>query len=295
MKNTALYIFFLFFSLVAQAQEEFSVYFDSNKYELKKKENERLQNFINTNKEVKIVAINGYTDEDGTTAFNDTLAQKRVDFIYGIINGKLKIRDDFKTRSFGERHRQSKIKSENRKVTIYFLLAKDLPRENEILGIKEEPVVKKQREMPEYPQKMTLQNPNGTTSELVFDVAFMEKLTVAKPGEKIKLENLNFQLNTFAITNDSRPKMYELLEVMKRNPQMKIQIQGHICCMQNDKQDLSTKRAKAIARFLEMNGIDKNRVTYKGFGVTEPLFAIPEKSEEERAANRRVEIEIIEN
>lgn len=295
MKNTALYIFFLFFSLVAQAQEEFSVYFDSNKYELKKKENERLQNFINTNKEVKIVAINGYTDEDGTTAFNDTLAQKRVDFIYGIINGKLKIRDDFKTRSFGERHRQSKIKSENRKVTIYFLLAKDLPRENEILGIKEEPVVKKQREMPKYPQKMTLQNPNGTTSELVFDVAFMEKLTVAKPGEKIKLENLNFQLNTFAITNDSRSKMYELLEVMKRNPQMKIQIQGHICCMQNDKQDLSTKRAKAIARFLEMNGIDKDRVTYKGFGVTEPLFAIPEKSEEERAANRRVEIEIIEN
>lgn len=295
MKNTALYIFFLFFSLVAQAQEEFSVYFDSNKYELKKQENERLQNFINTNKEVKIVAINGYTDEDGTTAFNDTLAQKRVGFIYGIINGKLKIRDDFKTRSFGERHRQSKIKSENRKVTIYFLLAKDLPRENEILGIKEEPVVKKQREMPEYPQKMTLQNPNGTTSELVFDVAFMEKLTVAKPGEKIKLENLNFQLNTFAITNDSRPKMYELLEVMKRNPQMKIQIQGHICCMQNDKQDLSTKRAKAIARFLEMNGIDKDRVTYKGFGVTEPLFAIPEKSEEERAANRRVEIEIIEN
>lgn len=295
MKNTALYIFFLFFSLVAQAQEEFSVYFDSNKYELKKQENERLQNFINTNKEVKIVAINGYTDEDGTTAFNDTLAQKRVDFIYGIINGKLKIRDDFKTRSFGERHRQSKIKSENRKVTIYFLLAKDLPRENEILGIKEEPVVKKQREMPKYPQKMTLQNPNGTTSELVFDVAFMEKLTVAKPGEKIKLENLNFQLNTFAITNDSRPKMYELLEVMKRNSQMKIQIQGHICCMQNDKQDLSTKRAKAIARFLEMNGIDKDRVTYKGFGVTEPLFAIPEKSEEERAANRRVEIEIIEN
>jgi outer membrane protein OmpA-like peptidoglycan-associated protein len=295
MKNTALYIFFLFFSLVAQAQEEFSVYFDSNKYELKKQENERLQNFINTNKEVKVVAINGYTDEDGTTAFNDTLAQKRVDFIYGVINGKLKIRDDFKTRSFGERHRQSKIKSENRKVTIYFLLAKDLPRENEILGIKEESVVKKQREMPKYPQKMTLQNPNGTTSELVFDVAFMEKLTVAKPGEKIKLENLNFQLNTFAITNDSRPKMYELLEVMKRNPQMKIQIQGHICCMQNDKQDLSTKRAKAIARFLEMNGIDKDRVTYKGFGVTEPLFAIPEKSEEERAANRRVEIEIIEN
>lgn len=295
MKNTVLYIVFLFFSIVAQAQEEFSVYFDSNKYELKKQENDKLQNFITTNKDVKIVAINGYTDEDGTSGFNDTLAQKRVNFIYGEIKGKLKIRDDFKTRSFGERHKHSKVKAENRKVVIYFLQAKDLPRENEILGIKEEPVVKKPKEMPKYPQKITVLNPNGSSSELVFDIAFMEKLTVAKPGEKLKLDNLNFQLNTFAITNDSRSKMYELLEVMKRNPQMKIQIQGHICCMQNDKQDLSTKRAKAIARFLELNEIDKNRVSYKGFGVTEPLFAIPEKSEEERAANRRVEIEIIEN
>ncbi|MEZ0005044.1 outer membrane protein OmpA-like peptidoglycan-associated protein [Flavobacterium sp. 28YEA47A] len=295
MKNTVLYIVFLFFSLVTKAQEGFSVYFDSNKYELKKQENEKLQSFINTNKDVKIVAINGYTDEDGTSGFNDTLAQKRVNFIYEAIKGKLKIRDDFKTRSFGERHKHSKIKAENRKVIIYFLQAKDLPRENEILGIKEEPVVKKPKEMPKYPQKITIQNPNGTSSELVFDVAFMEKLTIAKPGEKLKLDNLNFQLNTFAITNDSRPKIYELLEVMKRNPQMKIQIQGHICCMQNDKQDLSTKRAKAIARFLEINEIDKDRVSYKGFGVTEPLFAIPEKNEEERAANRRVEIEILEN
>lgn len=295
MKNTVLYIVFLFFSLVTKAQEGFSVYFDSNKYELKKQENEKLQSFINTNKDVKIVAINGYTDEDGTSGFNDTLAQKRVNFIYEAIKGKLKIRDDFKTRSFGERHKHSKIKAENRKVIIYFLQAKDLPRENEILGIKEESVVKKPKEMPKYPQKITIQNPNGTSSELVFDVAFMEKLTIAKPGEKLKLDNLNFQLNTFAITNDSRPKIYELLEVMKRNPQMKIQIQGHICCMQNDKQDLSTKRAKAIARFLEINEIDKDRVSYKGFGVTEPLFAIPEKNEEERAANRRVEIEILEN
>jgi len=295
MKNTAIYILFLLFSVATQAQEAFSVYFDSNKHELKKQENDKLQNFINANKDIKIVAINGYADEDGTSGFNDTLAQKRVNFVYELVKGKLKIREDFKTRSFGEKHKHSKIKAENRKVVIYFIEAKDLARENEILGIKEQPVVIKPREMPKYPEKITIQNPNGSSTELVFDVAFMEKLTVAKAGEKLKLDNLNFQLNTFAITNDSRPKMYELLEVMKRNPQMKIQIQGHICCMQNDKQDLSTKRAKAIAKFLEINGIEDERVTYKGFGVTQPLFAIPEKTEQERASNRRVEIEIVEN
>jgi outer membrane protein OmpA-like peptidoglycan-associated protein len=295
MKTKLICILFFLVPMLIQAQEEFSVYFDSNKFDLKKTENIKLDTWINSNREVKIVAINGYTDEDGTSDFNDTLAQKRVNQIFNVVKNRVKIREDFKTRSFGERHKHSKVKAENRKVTIYYLLEKDLPREDEILGIKKEVPVSRPKEMPKYPSSITVQNPNGTSTELKFDVDFMEKVTIAKPGEKIKLENLNFQLNTFAITPDSRSKMYELLEIMKQNPQMKIQIQGHICCMQNDKQDLSTKRAKAIAKFLEFNGIADERVTFKGFGVTQPIYTIPEKSEEERAGNRRVEIEIIEN
>lgn len=295
MKTKIIYFFFLLFPILIQAQEEFSVYFDSNKFDLKKTENTKLEAWINSNKEVKIVAINGYTDEDGTSSFNDTLAQRRVSQVYNLVKSKVKIREDFKTRSFGERHKHSKVKAENRKVTVYYLLEKDLPREEEILGIKKEVAVTKPREMPKYPSAITVKNPNGTSTELKFDVAFMEKVTLAKTGEKLKLENLNFQLNTFAITPDSRSKMYELLEIMKQNPQLKIEVQGHICCMQNDKQDLSTKRAKAIAKFLEFNGIADERVTFKGFGVTQPIYTIPEKTEEERAGNRRVEIEIVQN
>lgn len=295
MKTKIFYILLFLLPMLVQAQEEFSIYFDSNKFDLKKTENAKLDSWINSNKEVKIVAINGYTDEDGTSGFNDTLAQKRVNQIFNLVKNKVKIREDFKTRSFGERHKHSKVKAENRKVTIYFLLEKDLAREDEILGIKKEILVLKPRELPKYPTAITVKNPNGTSSELKFDTAFMDKITVAKAGEKFKLENLNFQLNTFAIMPESRSKMYELLEIMKQNPQMKIEIQGHICCMQNDKQDLSTKRAKAIAKFLEFNGIADERVTFKGFGVTQPMFKIPETSEVERAGNRRVEIEILEN
>ena len=47
--------------------------------------------------------------------------------------------------------------------------------------------------------------------------------------------------------------------------------------------------------FLFNNNIDKSRLSYKGFGVTEPIHLIPEKDETERAANRRVEILIVEN
>ncbi|MBC7439116.1 MAG: OmpA family protein, partial [Flavobacterium sp.] len=55
------------------------------------------------------------------------------------------------------------------------------------------------------------------------------------------------------------------------------------------------QRAKAVYNFLIGNNIEKNRLTYKGFGSSLPIFQVPEKNESERAANRRVEILIIEN
>ncbi|SCY88283.1 OmpA family protein [Flavobacterium caeni] len=294
MKALALFLS-LFFSVGIAAQEQFSVFFDSNKFELKKSENDKLQAWIDAHTQDKIVAINGYTDEDGTTGFNDTLAQKRVNTIFKATHGKVKIRDDFKTRSFGEQHNLSKNKAENRKVTIYFIEAKDLPRENEILGIKPEPPVVKEKPPVFYPKNIVLENPDGSKTEFQLDVAFMKQVGEAKVGEKLKIDNLNFIINTFAVVPESRRKLYELLIVMEKNPSLKIEIQGHLCCMPSDKQDLSTKRAKAIQQFLIKNGIANERITYKGFGSSQPIFPIPEKDEPQRAANRRVEIAIVAN
>ena len=285
-------IFFLFVCCTAFSQEQFSVFFDSNKSDLKKSENDKFQDWIKTHSDVKIVAINGYTDEDGTTGFNDTLAQRRVSFVFSQINGKVKIREDFKTRSFGELHNLSKIKAENRKVSVFYIEAKDLAREDEILGIKK---VAEEKPIVSYPSQVFIENPNGTKTEYKLDVNFMRKIADAKVGEKLKIDNLNFVINTFAIVNESRGKLYELLTVLRRNPNLKIQIQGHLCCMPTDRTDLSTQRAKAIYNFLITNKIDKNRLSYKGFGSTEPIFPLPEKDESERAANRRVEIAIVEN
>ncbi|WP_396158212.1 OmpA family protein [Flavobacterium sp.] len=294
MKLTFVFLF-LFFSTSQYAQEQFSLYFDSNKFELSTKEQTRLNIWIAENKNNKIVAIHGFTDEVGTTGFNDTLAQKRVDFIFQNVKNQIKIREDFKTRSFGESFNQSVNKAENRKVTIFYILEKDLPREDEILGIKK--VVKEEQPKPEivYPEKLVFENPNGTKSEFKLDRVFMKTMGEAKPGEKLKIENLNFIINTFAVVNESRGKMYELLLVLQKKPQLKIEIHGHLCCMPVDRTDLSTQRAKAIYNFLIQNEIDKSRLSYKGFGSTQPIYPLPEKDEKERAANRRVEILIIEN
>ena len=293
-KIATVYILFITANLLAQ--EQVSIYFDSNKFELTKKEQNKLNQWILANNNNKIVAIHGYTDEDGTSGFNDTLAQKRVDFIFQNIKDQIKIREDFKTLSFGEKFHQSENKAENRKVTIYYIFEKDIPRENEILGLK--PLVAVE-ELPkpviDYPEKLIFENPNGTKSEFKLDRVFMNRVNSAKVGEKLKIENLNFIINTFAVVNESRGKMYELLLVLQNNPQLKIEIQGHLCCMPNDRLDLSTQRAKAIYNFLVSNQIYPARLSYKGFGSTQPIYPLPEKNEAERAANRRVEILILDN
>lgn len=283
-------------SIAAFSQEQVSLYFDSNKFVLTKKEENRLNQWLLANSNNKIVAIHGFTDEDGTTGFNDTLAQKRVDFIFNKVKDQIQIRPDFKTLSLGEKFKQSDVKAENRRVTIFYILEQDIPREDEILGLKKEtPIVEEAKPEIEYPEKLVFENPNGTKTEYKLNRDFMKRVGNAKSGEKLTIDNLNFVINTFAIVPESRGKLYELLLVLQNNPQLKIEIQGHLCCMPVDRTDLSTQRAKAIYNFLITNDVYRARLSYKGFGSSQPIYPLPEKNEAERAANRRVEILIVEN
>ncbi|MGQ3088908.1 OmpA family protein, partial [Flavobacterium sp.] len=104
MKKLLSFIAFAVLPLTVSAQEQFSVFFDTNKHELTKTQQERLGEWIAANKTSKILAINGYTDEDGSIGMNDTLAQRRVTQVFGIVKGKVSTREDFKTRSFGKLH-----------------------------------------------------------------------------------------------------------------------------------------------------------------------------------------------
>jgi outer membrane protein OmpA-like peptidoglycan-associated protein len=291
-KGTLLTLFFFSGTLIAQ--ERFVVYFDNNKFELNPSELVKLDKWILENKTSKIVSITGSTDEIGSLGYNDTLSKKRVNFIYSKVIGKLKIREDFKTISLGEKGATSGNNAENRKAVIQYLFEKDLPMEEEILGIKKKEI-KEEQPKPEivYPEKLVFENPNGTKSEFKLDRAFMKKVGEANSGEKLIIENLNFVINTFAVVNESRGKLYELLLVLQKNPSLKIEIQGHICCIPDDRTDLSTQRAKALYKFLLNQNISKDRLSYKGFGSSQPIHSLPEKNEQERAANRRVEILIV--
>ncbi len=279
------FIFIFGIATFALSQEQYAVYFDSNKFNVSKYEEKKLKTWLETNKEVKVVAINGYTDEDGSNGFNDTLAKKRVDFIFSFIKDKIKIRDDFKTRSFGENFKQLENKAENRKVIIYYLLPKDIPRENEILGIKPTPIVVAPIEIIPIEEEAMNFPENATLAE---------KVALSQKGTLIRLKEINFYINTFAMMPSSKPSIDELIIVLKKYPKLKIEIQGHICCVNKDVKNLSLDRARQVKRVLVSEGIGEKRIQVKGFGVSKPKFPIPEKNEYEAERNRRVEIMILE-
>ena len=121
-------------------------------------------------------------------------------------------------------------------------------------------------------------------------------ISKSNKGDLIKLRALNFYNNSDVIVPKSQPVLKELLDIMKSNLKLKIEIQGHICCkLPNQEDTISEARAKAVYDYLIKNKIDKGRMTYKGYGVSKPIYKIPEKNDFEADENRRVEILIIEN
>ena len=88
---------------------------------------------------------------------------------------------------------------------------------------------------------------------------------------------------------------------MQDNPDLKIEIQGHICCSpgpedgydpDTDDFRLSRNRAKEVYNYLVKNGIAPERMKYRGFGHSRPK--VKETSPETLQINRRVEIMILE-
>ncbi|MFL5810646.1 MAG: OmpA family protein [Flavisolibacter sp.] len=128
-----------------------------------------------------------------------------------------------------------------------------------------------------------------------------ERIDSLKQGEVLRLKNINFYGGRHTFLPQSMPALNELLDAMISHPNLVIEIQGHICCLWGpddgddydaDDKHLSRNRAKAVYDYLAEKGIDKSRMSYKGFAGTVPLV-YPERSEEDMTTNRRVEIRIV--
>ena len=255
MKLKIIVLFFLI-SFKTLGQKQIEVFFDFNEDFPNQISILEINEWIANNKNVEITKLLGYCDSIDTKDYNIKLAVRRIENVQILLDKSgLKFTKELEKTAFGKDFKQSKIQAENRKVTIFYNEPIILPAESELT----------------------------------------KKIKSSKVGEIIALPNIYFFNNSARIVPKSQPTLIDLRCAMEENPKLKIEIQGHICCKSATQEDpISSARAKAVYNYLIRNKIDRKRMTFKGYGTSQPIHPIPEKNEQEENENRRVEILIVE-
>jgi outer membrane protein OmpA-like peptidoglycan-associated protein/Tol biopolymer transport system component len=109
----------------------------------------------------------------------------------------------------------------------------------------------------------------------------------------VVLKNIFFDVNKYALKEESTTELDNVFMLLRDNPTLKIQINGHTDNVGkiNDNMVLSNNRAQAVVSYLIRKGIDPARLTFKGFGPNEPVA--DNSTEAGRAQNRRTELKVI--
>src|SRR5687768_3646808 len=114
-------------------------------------------------------------------------------------------------------------------------------------------------------------------------------------GHVMRLDNVIFPVGRSKINEDSYSELNLVVDMMKENKTMVIQLEGHTDYQGNprDNLKLSKARVESVKSYLTSQGIAKNRVKTKAFGGTMPLSR--DNTPEAHRLNRRVELRILEN
>jgi outer membrane protein OmpA-like peptidoglycan-associated protein len=131
-----------------------------------------------------------------------------------------------------------------------------------------------------------------------------------KQGDNFVMKSIYFYPNTYALKKSSLPELQELLQYLSNNENVSVEIQGHSngdhritknkaystlseeWNFEGSAKNLSQKRAEAIKKYLESNGVKAGRLEAKGYGGKKPIVKDPQTNEEGQL-NIRVELVIL--
>lgn len=123
-------------------------------------------------------------------------------------------------------------------------------------------------------------------------------VTPVPEGVRIAIEDVRFPPNSDRLMEREQEKLRRIAEILRRWPERDILVTGHTArapgYTEKDYQELSEKRARAVADFLLALGARRpEQVTARGMGARAPVG--DNSTEEGMRKNRRVEITILEN
>lgn len=123
---------------------------------------------------------------------------------------------------------------------------------------------------------------------------------VERVGEGIQVifddkSGVNFAFDSADLTAEAKDNLDKIAEVFLEFPDTELMVEGHTDSTGNADYNmkLSENRAKAVAAYLQAQGVAASRMSVKGYGETAPRFENDTK--EGQAKNRRVEIGVSAN
>ena len=109
-------------------------------------------------------------------------------------------------------------------------------------------------------------------------------------AKEIKItQQIHFEFDKDKIRSESFPILDAVADVLKTNPNIKIDVQGHTDnkggAEYNKK--LSDRRAASVKKYLIGKGVEASRLVSHGYGAEQPV--VPNTTDQNRALNRRVQ------
>ncbi len=140
-----------------------------------------------------------------------------------------------------------------------------------------------------YSDHFALKGEHSKVDPFLMDIP----LTPIEVNSSMVLRNIFFETDKYNLKKESRLELDRLVALMEKNPEMKIEIGGHTDNIGSESHNLtlSKNRAKAVYEYLAGQGIDPDRMTYKGYGYSQPIDT--NDTPEGRAKNRRTQFTVI--
>lgn len=117
-------------------------------------------------------------------------------------------------------------------------------------------------------------------------------------GKGLGLKNILFDLDKYVIKEAAKLELNRLVRFMQDNPTVKVEVGSHTDCRSSNayNQTLSQNRANASVDYVVSQGIERSRITGKGYGETVLLNECADGvncSEAQHSINRRTEMKVI--
>ena len=127
-------------------------------------------------------------------------------------------------------------------------------------------------------------------------VIYMDSIYI---DSAFRMENIYYDYDKATLRPESGTELEKLISLMQDNPSLDVQIAAHTDGKGSDDYNntLSQERAESVVNYLVSSGIDRSRLSAKGYGKTKPVASETTPSgadnPEGRQLNRRTEFVII--